>query len=134
MDEETGGKKKRKHNHDSGEGSDDENNQEDEYVDVHDDLKREVAFYDNAMEAVRIARKQCEHAGIPFTRPEDFFAEMIKSDGEYCSHSSHYLNVRLFFVEKTNTNTAFLSLSHSHNNINIHMYIEQITWPKSKTD
>lgn len=51
-------------------------------VDVHDDLKREVAFYDTALEAVNIARGECEKVGIPFTRPDDFFAEMIKTDGE----------------------------------------------------
>lgn len=54
---------------------------EEEYVDIHDDLKREVAFYDNALEAVTLAREQCEKVGIPFTRPNDFFAEMVKSDG-----------------------------------------------------
>ena len=56
------------------------NEDEEEYVDIHDDLKREVAFYDNALEAVTLAREQCEKVGIPFTRPEDFFAEMVKSD------------------------------------------------------
>ena len=62
-----------------GEEYDDED--EEEYVDIHDDLKREVAFYDNALEAVTLAREQCEKVGIPFTRPNDFFAEMVKSDG-----------------------------------------------------
>lgn len=51
-------------------------------IDVHDDLKREVAFYDIAMEAVEMARNECKKIGIPFSRPEDFFAEMVKSDGE----------------------------------------------------
>ncbi|KAK1738991.1 eukaryotic rRNA processing protein EBP2 [Skeletonema marinoi] len=74
-DDDVGGKKRKR----SEESDDDE---EEEYVDVHDDLKREVAFYDNAMEAVRMARSHCENAGIPFTRPEDFFAEMIKTDGK----------------------------------------------------
>lgn len=77
VDGATDGKKKRKRS--VSEDSDDDE-EEEEYVDIHDDLKREVAFYDNAMEAVRIARVQCEDAGIPFTRPEDFFAEMVKSD------------------------------------------------------
>ena len=58
-----------------------EYDEEEEYVDIHDDLKREVAFYDNALEAVTLAREQCEKVGIPFTRPNDFFAEMVKSDG-----------------------------------------------------
>ena len=51
-------------------------------VDVHDDLAREVAFYDTALECTTLAREQCEKYGIPFARPEDFFAEMVKSDGE----------------------------------------------------
>mmetsp|Transcript_27308 Transcript_27308/g.40018 ORF Transcript_27308/g.40018 Transcript_27308/m.40018 type:complete len:473 (+) Transcript_27308:144-1562(+) len=72
-DDDVGGKKRKR-----SEESDEDD--EEEYVDVHDDLKREVAFYDNAMEAVRMARSHCENAGIPFTRPEDFFAEMIKTD------------------------------------------------------
>jgi rRNA-processing protein EBP2 len=52
-------------------------------IDVHDDLAREVAFYDFALEAVRLARAECKKAGVPFTRPDDFFAEMVKSDGRY---------------------------------------------------
>jgi len=51
-------------------------------IDVHDDLKREVAFYDIAMEAVETARAKCKDIGVPFTRPDDFFAEMVKSDGK----------------------------------------------------
>ena len=51
-------------------------------LDVHDDLKREVAFYDIALESVKEARKRCNDAGIPFSRPDDFFAEMVKTDGK----------------------------------------------------
>jgi rRNA-processing protein EBP2 len=51
-------------------------------LDIHDDLKREVAFYDMALEAVIDARVKCKKAGIPFSRPEDFFAEMVKTDGK----------------------------------------------------
>ena len=51
-------------------------------VDIHDDLKREVTFYDMALEAVTEARSRCKHAGIPFSRPDDFFAEMVKTDGK----------------------------------------------------
>ena len=59
-------------------------------LDIHDDLKREVAFYDIALEAALEARKKCQQAKIPFSRPDDFFAEMVKTDGkllvvwEYC--------------------------------------------------
>lgn len=51
-------------------------------LDVHDDLKREVAFYNLALEAVKEARDNCNHEGVPFSRPEDFFAEMVKTDGK----------------------------------------------------
>jgi len=61
----------------------DDEDEEDGTIDVHDDLKREVAFYDTALEAVNLARLECEKVGIPFTRPEDFFAEMIKTDGKF---------------------------------------------------
>jgi rRNA-processing protein EBP2 len=52
-------------------------------LDIHDDLKREVAFYNSAIEAVHDARVKCKEANIPFSRPEDFFAEMIKTDGKW---------------------------------------------------
>ena len=52
-------------------------------LDIHDDLKREVAFYNSALEAVKEARLECAAANIPFSRPEDFFAEMVKTDGMY---------------------------------------------------
>ena len=51
-------------------------------LDIHDDLKREVAFYDLALEAALKGQVECQKAGIPFTRPEDFFVEMVKSDGK----------------------------------------------------
>jgi len=49
-------------------------------LDIHDDLKREFSFYSMALEAVNDARACCEESGVPFARPEDFFAEMMKSD------------------------------------------------------
>ena len=52
-----------------------------EALNIHDDLKREVAFYDNALEAVLEAKVKCKKDGVPFSRPDDFFAEMVKTDG-----------------------------------------------------
>jgi len=48
--------------------------------DVHDDLAREMAFYQNILAGVKIGRAKLKEANIPYQRPEDFFAEMIKSD------------------------------------------------------
>ncbi|KAI8909955.1 eukaryotic rRNA processing protein EBP2-domain-containing protein [Powellomyces hirtus] len=51
-----------------------------EPADVHDDLKRELAFYKQALFAATEGRKRIRAAGVPFSRPDDFFAEMVKSD------------------------------------------------------
>eukprot|EP00611_Tribonema_gayanum_P032262 TRINITY_DN9546_c0_g1_i1.p1 TRINITY_DN9546_c0_g1~~TRINITY_DN9546_c0_g1_i1.p1 ORF type:complete len:308 (+),score=113.87 TRINITY_DN9546_c0_g1_i1:207-1130(+) len=51
-----------------------------ELEDVHDDLQREVAFYNNALEAVNQAKDKLKAEGLPYKRPADFFCEMVKSD------------------------------------------------------
>ncbi len=76
-----GGKKRKRDSVDEEDGD-----EEDTVIDIHDDLKREVAFHDCALEAVHLARAKCVKAGIPFTRPEDFFAEMVKTDGAFVFH------------------------------------------------
>ncbi|EPZ31254.1 Histone deacetylase superfamily domain-containing protein, partial [Rozella allomycis CSF55] len=48
--------------------------------DIHDDIKRELAFYNQALEAAAKAREVFLANNKPFTRPDDFFAEMLKSD------------------------------------------------------
>ncbi|TIA82293.1 hypothetical protein E3P94_02257 [Wallemia ichthyophaga] len=48
--------------------------------DVYDDLSRELAFYKQSLEAVERAKPQVLKAGVPFSRPNDFFAEMVKTD------------------------------------------------------
>eukprot|EP00588_Corethron_pennatum_P025891 CAMPEP_0194310980 /NCGR_PEP_ID=MMETSP0171-20130528/7958_1 /TAXON_ID=218684 /ORGANISM="Corethron pennatum, Strain L29A3" /LENGTH=393 /DNA_ID=CAMNT_0039064873 /DNA_START=24 /DNA_END=1202 /DNA_ORIENTATION=- len=62
---------------------------------VHDDLTREVAFYEAALGAVNEARQRCGTHKIPFDRPVDFYAEMVKGD-------SHMAKVkdRLIFESK----------------------------------
>ena len=51
-----------------------------EIADVSDDLNRELAFYAQSLSAVQEARKQLKAEGVPFTRPTDYFAEMVKAD------------------------------------------------------
>lgn len=48
--------------------------------DVSDDLQRELAFYSQSLEAVKKARKLLKVEGVPFSRPKDYFAEMVKED------------------------------------------------------
>lgn len=47
---------------------------------VDDDLNRELAFYKQSLDAVKQARSLLKKEGVPFSRPTDYFAEMVKSD------------------------------------------------------
>ncbi|OMO98057.1 hypothetical protein COLO4_14179 [Corchorus olitorius] len=49
-------------------------------VDVNDDLARELAFYTQALEGTRVAFEKFQSMGLPFLRPPDYYAEMVKSD------------------------------------------------------
>lgn len=47
---------------------------------IDDDLARELAFMNQALEAARIGRALLRKEGVPFTRPTDYFAETLRSD------------------------------------------------------
>ncbi|KAK0616067.1 eukaryotic rRNA processing, partial [Bombardia bombarda] len=47
---------------------------------IEDDLVRELAFMNQALEAARIARAILRKENVPFTRPTDYFAETLRSD------------------------------------------------------
>ncbi|CAL5375577.1 unnamed protein product [Camellia sinensis] len=49
-------------------------------VDVNDDLARELAFYTQALEGTRQAFVKFESMRLPFLRPSDYYAEMVKTD------------------------------------------------------
>lgn len=48
--------------------------------DPNDDLNRELAFYKVCQAAAVSARAMLKKEGVPFTRPGDYFAEMVKND------------------------------------------------------
>lgn len=48
--------------------------------DINDDLTRELAIYKQCLDAANEARKLLKKEGVPFSRPNDYFAEMVKSD------------------------------------------------------
>ncbi|WOL14787.1 putative rRNA-processing protein [Canna indica] len=63
-------------------------------IDVNDDLARELAFYTQALDGTRQAFEKLQSMGIPFLRPVDYYAEMVKSD-------AHMLKVKgKLLVEK----------------------------------
>lgn len=47
---------------------------------AHDDLSREMAFYNAALASVGQARTRMTKLGVAWRRPEDFFCEMVKTD------------------------------------------------------
>lgn len=51
-----------------------------EIADVEDDLNRELAFYKQCLSSVKDARGRLKKEGVSFSRPSDYFAEMVKSD------------------------------------------------------
>ncbi|WCJ22812.1 rRNA processing protein-related [Euphorbia peplus] len=54
--------------------------EQEQEVDVNDDLTRELTFYTQALEGTRKAFEKVEPMGLPFLRPADYYAEMVKSD------------------------------------------------------
>lgn len=49
-------------------------------VDVDNDLDRELSFYKQALFSAEKAKELAAKLNFPFTRPSDYFAEMVKSD------------------------------------------------------
>jgi rRNA-processing protein EBP2 len=55
-------------------------NTETSIKDIYDDTERELAFYKQGLDAVKQARTTLLKLKVPFSRPMDYFAEMVKSD------------------------------------------------------
>jgi rRNA-processing protein EBP2 len=53
---------------------------EDSIPSIDDDLQRELAFMNQALEAARQGRALLRKEGVPFTRPTDYFAETVRSN------------------------------------------------------
>ncbi|XP_002166032.1 probable rRNA-processing protein EBP2 isoform X1 [Hydra vulgaris] len=49
-------------------------------TEIEDDFKREMLFYCQAQHAAKEALEKLRNMGVPTERPEDYFAEMVKSD------------------------------------------------------
>lgn len=71
----------------------------DSIPDVSDDLQRELAFYSQSLEAVKTARKKLKAEGVPFSRPKDYFAEMVKED-------EHMEKIKAKLVEEASNKKA----------------------------
>ena len=71
----------------------------DSIPDVSDDLQRELAFYSQSLDAVRRGRTKLRAEGVPFSRPKDYFAEMLKED-------AHMDKVKAKLVEEASAKKA----------------------------
>ncbi|XXH00778.1 hypothetical protein Hte_007129 [Hypoxylon texense] len=71
----------------------------DSVEDIQDDLKRELAFYAQSLDAAKRARALLKAEGVPFSRPTDYFAEMVKDDG-------HMERVKAKLVEEASAKKA----------------------------
>ncbi|KAI1335245.1 eukaryotic rRNA processing protein EBP2-domain-containing protein [Xylariaceae sp. FL0016] len=67
--------------------------------DAEDDLKRELAFYAQSLDAAKRARSLLKAEGVPFSRPTDYFAEMVKDDG-------HMERIKAKLVEEASAKKA----------------------------
>ncbi|KAG6003548.1 hypothetical protein E4U21_001910 [Claviceps maximensis] len=67
--------------------------------DVSDDLQRELAFYSQCLDAAKIGRAKLLAEGVAFSRPKDYFAEMIKED-------AHMEKVKAKLIEEASAKKA----------------------------
>lgn len=58
---------------------------------VNDDIKRELAFYNNVRENVMKGMQILVQANCPISRPDDFLAEMVKTDEQMVKVKSRLL-------------------------------------------
>lgn len=88
---------------------------------VHDDLKREVIFYNAALEAVHSAKALFLEKKVPFTRPDDFYAEMVKSDDHMRKVKDRLLfeskKISAFEQRKANRETKLRSKENKTNSL-----------------
>ncbi|KAK9365916.1 eukaryotic rRNA processing protein EBP2-domain-containing protein [Lipomyces kononenkoae] len=59
-------------------------------ADANDDLTRELAFYNQALAAATKGRSALLKEKVSFSRPEDYFAEMLKSDSHMEKLARHH--------------------------------------------
>ncbi|KAM3527643.1 hypothetical protein NHJ13051_002834 [Beauveria bassiana] len=67
--------------------------------DVSDDLQRELAFYTQCLDAARQGRSKLLAEGVPFSRPKDYFAEMVKEN-------AHMEKIKAKLIEEASAKKA----------------------------
>ncbi|KAG7391105.1 putative rRNA-processing protein EBP2 [Phytophthora pseudosyringae] len=88
---------------------------------VHDDLKREVAFYNNTLAMVRMAKDRLKRDGVAYKRPDDYFAEMLKSDAHMAK-----VKDKLIYEQKKITAVEERKKSQAHRKVAKEVQAEKI--------
>lgn len=88
---------------------------------VHDDLKREVAFYNNTIAMVRVAKDRLKQDGVAYKRPDDYFAEMLKSDAHMAK-----VKDKLIYEQKKITAVEERKKSQAHRKVAKEVQAEKI--------
>ncbi|CAH0479157.1 unnamed protein product [Peronospora belbahrii] len=88
---------------------------------VHDDLKREVAFYTNTLAMVRLAKEQLKKNQVVYKRPDDYFAEMLKSDAHMAK-----VKDKLIYEQKKITAVEERKKSQAHRKVAKEIQAEKI--------
>ena len=71
-----------------------------EEADPNDDLARELGFYTQALGAAKDAYVRLQEANVPFLRPPDYYAEMVKSDEHMLRVKDRLLSEQRQLAEK----------------------------------
>ncbi|KAK9239300.1 eukaryotic rRNA processing protein EBP2-domain-containing protein [Lipomyces kononenkoae] len=74
--------------------------------DANDDLTRELAFYNQALAAATKGRSALLKEKVPFSRPEDYFAEMLKSDSHMEKLARHHSSDRSSVIKGNSKNKS----------------------------
>jgi len=92
-------------------------------LEINDDIKRELAFYNIARDNVKTAMSVCVQAKVPIERPDDFFAEMIKTDAQMAKIKSR-------LMKQTHKITKYEEKKGKMENKKFHKAIKQFTQQK----
>ena len=92
-----------------------------ELENVHDDLKREVAFYTNTIAMVRVAKDRLKQDGVAYKRADDYFAEMLKSDAHMAK-----VKDKLIYEQKKITTVEERKKSQAHRKVAKEVQAEKI--------
>ena len=90
---------------------------------INNDIKREVAFYNITRENVQKAMRFCVQANVPIERPDDFLAEMVKTD-------EHMKKVKANLLKQQNKIQKFEEKKSKQENKKFHKAIKQFTQQK----